>query len=277
MKRHRIFFVQFFAIFRKWIGPPLIAIPSPLCRCRPVACFDAHGMWLRASRRFAHSRAGPLSHLRVLDLSRVVAGPTATQVLADLGAEVIKVERPQSGDDTRGWGPPFVHNAAGSHAVSAYFLTANRSKKSLALDLAAPAGQAVARALAAKSDVLVENFKVGGLAKYGLGYDDLRKLNPGLVYCSITGFGQSGPLAPQAGYDFLVQAMGGLMSVTGARDGEPGAGPQKVGVAVTDLLTGLYAAVGALAGLARRDRTGKGCHVDCALLDVTVASMADQV
>ena len=214
--------------------------------------------------------------MRVLDLSRVVAGPTATQTLADLGAEVIKVERLKHGDDTRGWGPPFVHDADGNRAVSAYFLTANRSKKSLALDISTTRGQQVVRALAAKSDVLVENFKLGGLAKYGLGYEDLRQLNPGIVYCSITGFGQSGPLAPRAGYDFLVQAMGGLMSVTGERDGTPGAGPQKVGVAVTDLLTGLYTTIGALSGLARKDRTGQGCHVDCSILDVTVASMADQ-
>ena len=233
----------------------------------------------RCSRRLSHSRAGgagPLAHLRVLDLSRVVAGPTATQTFADLGAEVIKVERRNHGDDTRGWGPPFVKDAEGGRAVSAYFLTANRSKKSLALDIATPSGQEVVRELAAKSDVFVENFKVGGLAKYGLGYDDLRKVNPGLVYCSITGFGQSGPLAKRAGYDFLVQAMGGLMSVTGERDGTPGAGPQKVGVAVTDLLTGLYMTIAALGGLARKDRTGVGCHVDASILDVTVASMAGQ-
>jgi crotonobetainyl-CoA:carnitine CoA-transferase CaiB-like acyl-CoA transferase len=186
------------------------------------------------------------------------------------------VERRQHGDDTRGWGPPFVHDAQGERAVSAYFLTANRSKKSLALDIATESGQEILRAIAAKSDVLVENFKVGGLAKYGLGYEDLKKINPGLVYCSITGFGQTGPLAPRAGYDFLVQAMGGLMSVTGERDGTPGAGPQKVGVAVTDLLTGLYMTIAALSGLARKDRTGEGCHVDCSILDVTVASMADQ-
>lgn len=227
-------------------------------------------------RRFSHSRSGPLSHIRVLDLSRVVAGPTATQTFADLGAEVIKVERLKHGDDTRGWGPPFVQDAEGNRAVSAYFLTANRSKKSLALDISTSAGQDILRRIAAKSDVFVENFKVGGLDKYGLGYEHLRELNPGLVYCSITGFGQSGPLAPRAGYDFLVQAMGGLMSVTGERDGTPGAGPQKVGVAVTDLLTGLYMTIAALSGLARRDRTGEGCHVDCSILDVTVASMADQ-
>ena len=189
---------------------------------------------------------------------------------------MIKVERLGHGDDTRGWGPPFVHDAEGNRAVSAYFLTANRSKKSLALDIATPRGQEIVRAIAAKSDVLVENFKLNGLAKYGLGYEDLRKVNPGIVYCSITGFGQSGPLAPRAGYDFLAQAMGGLMSVTGERDGVQGAGPQKVGVAVTDLLTGLYTTIGALSGLARKDRTGEGCHVDCSILDVTVASMADQ-
>jgi crotonobetainyl-CoA:carnitine CoA-transferase CaiB-like acyl-CoA transferase len=234
-------------------------------------------MLLNAARRFSHSRAaGPLSHLRVLDLSRVVAGPTATQTLADMGAEVIKVERLKHGDDTRGWGPPFVPDAQGARTVSAYFLTANRSKMSLALDISTPRGQDIVRELAKKSDVLVENFKLGGLAKYGLGYADLKEIHPGLVYCSITGFGQSGPLASRAGYDFLVQAMGGLMSVTGEKDGTPGAGPQKVGVAVTDLLTGLYTTIGALSGLARKDRTGEGCHVDCSILDVTVASMADQ-
>lgn len=233
-------------------------------------------MLRRCARCLSSQAAGPLSHLRVLDLSRVVAGPTATQTFADLGAEVIKVERLNHGDDTRGWGPPFVHDAEGNRAVSAYFLTANRSKKSLALDIATAQGQEILRAVAKQSDVFVENFKVGGLAKYGLGYEDLKKTNPGLVYCSITGFGQSGPLAPRAGYDFLVQAMGGLMSVTGERDGTPGAGPQKVGVAVTDLLTGLYMTIAALSGLARRDRTGEGCHVDCSILDVTVASMADQ-
>lgn len=224
--------------------------------------------------RLVHS--GPLSHLRVLDLSRVLAGPWAAQALADLGAEVIKVERPGVGDDTRGWGPPFVQDAAGNRVESAYYLSANRGKKSLALDMSSPDGQRVVRDLAAKSDVVIENFKVGGLARYGLDYESLRKVNPAIVYCSITGFGQSGPLAKRAGYDFLVQAMGGLMSVTGEKDGLPGAGPQKVGVALTDILTGLYTTIGCLSGLARRDRTGEGCHVDCALLDVTVAAMANQ-
>ena len=220
---------------------------------------------------------GPLSHLRVLDMSRILAGPWAAQTLADLGAEVIKIERVGSGDDTRGWGPPFVKDTAGKETgESAYFLTTNRGKKSLALDISKPEGQAVVRRLVAVSDILIENYKVGGLAAYGLGYEDLRAVNPGLIYCSITGFGQTGPFAGRAGYDFLIQAMGGLMSVTGERDDKPGGGPQKIGVALSDILTGLYTTVAALTGIARRDRTGEGCHVDMALLDVTVAAMANQ-
>jgi crotonobetainyl-CoA:carnitine CoA-transferase CaiB-like acyl-CoA transferase len=219
----------------------------------------------------------PLSHLRVLDMSRILAGPWAAQTLADLGAEVIKIERPGPGDDTRAWGPPFVTDKAGNPTKeSAYFLSANRGKKSLALDISKPEGQEVVRALAARSDVLVENYKVGGLDRYDLGYKDLKKVNPGLVYCSITGFGQTGPFSDRAGYDFLIQAMGGLMSVTGERDDRPGGGPQKIGVALTDILTGLYTVIAALTGLARRERTGEGCHVDMALLDVTVATMANQ-
>ena len=187
------------------------------------------------------------------------------------------MERPRTGDDTRGWGPPFVHDVAGQRTESSYYLSANRGKKSLALDMSTVEGQEVIRAIAAKSDVLIENFKVGGLAKYGLGYEDLRPLNPGLVYVSVTGFGQTGPLAHRAGYDFLVQGMGGLMSVTGEPDGTAtSSGPQKVGVALTDILTGLNATIGCLAALARKDRTGHGAHVDCALLDVTIASMANQ-
>jgi crotonobetainyl-CoA:carnitine CoA-transferase CaiB-like acyl-CoA transferase len=221
--------------------------------------------------------SGPLSHLRVLDLSRVLAGPWCSQALGDLGAEVIKVERPGEGDDTRGWGPPFVSDAeTGSHGDAAYFLCANRNKKSVTIDFTQAEGQELVTRLAAKSDILVENFKVGGLRKYGLDYETLRKANPGLIYCSITGFGQDGPYAPRAGYDFLIQAMGGLMSITGRRDGEPGAGPQKVGVALTDILTGLYGTVGILAALQHRDRTGEGQHIDVALLDVHVACLANQ-
>ena len=189
----------------------------------------------------------PLSHLRVLDMSRILAGPWAAQTLADLGAEVIKVERVGSGDDTRSWGPPFIKDTDGNETEeSAYFLSTNRGKKSLALDIAKPEGQEIIRKLVAKTDILIENYKVGGLAAYGLGYEDLKKINPGLIYCSITGFGQTGPFSTRAGYDFLIQAMGGLMSVTGEPDRMPGAGPQKIGVALTDILTGLYTTIAAL-------------------------------
>jgi len=218
-----------------------------------------------------------LGHLRVLDLSRVLAGPWASQVLADLGADVIKVERPGEGDDTRRWGPPWLRDAEGRDTgESAYFLSANRGKRSVTIDLSRPEGQALVRRLAARADVLLENYRVGGLARPGLGYADLAAVNPRLVYCSITGFGQDGPSAQRAGYDFLLQAMGGLMSVTGAPDGAPGGGPMKVGVAVTDVLTGLYAATAVLAALAQRERTGLGQHVDLALLDVQVAMLANQ-
>ena len=218
-----------------------------------------------------------LSHLAVLDLSRVLAGPWAGQVLADLGAEVIKVERPGSGDDTRGWGPPFLRDAQGNDSAdAAYYLCANRNKKSITVDFTTPQGQSIVRELARTSDVVLENFKVGGLAPYGLDYAALRAVNPQLIYCSITGFGQTGPYASRAGYDLLVQAMGGLMSITGRQDGEPGAGPQKAGVAVTDILTGLYAAIGILAALAHRERTGVGQHIDLGLLDVQVACLANQ-
>ena len=220
---------------------------------------------------------GALSHLRVLDLSRVLAGPTAGQVLADLGAEVIKVERPGRGDDTRQWGPPWLHDEAG-HATgeSAYYLSANRGKKSVAIDIARPEGQRLVRELAAKSDIVLENFKVGGLARYGLDYQSLAAEHPGLIYCSITGFGQTGPYAHRPGYDFLIQGMGGLMSVTGEPDGAEGGGPQKVGVALADVMSGLYAAIAVLAALAHRERTGEGQHIDLALLDVQVASLANQ-
>jgi crotonobetainyl-CoA:carnitine CoA-transferase CaiB-like acyl-CoA transferase len=220
---------------------------------------------------------GALGHLRVLDLSRVLAGPWASQVLADLGADVIKVERPGGGDDTRGWGPPYLRDARGAETgESAYFASANRGKRSIAIDLSRPEGQDVARRLAARCDVVIENFKVGVLTRLGLGYDRLAAENPGLVYCSITGFGQTGPYRHRAGYDFLIQGMGGLMSVTGAPDGAPGGAPMKVGVAVTDVMTGMYAATAILAALAHRERSGRGQHIDLALLDVQVAMLANQ-
>jgi crotonobetainyl-CoA:carnitine CoA-transferase CaiB-like acyl-CoA transferase len=221
-------------------------------------------------------RAGALSHLRVLDMSRVLAGPWCGQVLADLGAEVIKVERPGSGDDTRTWGPPDLRDREGRDTrEAAYFLCANRGKRSLTLDISKPEGQAVVRRLAADCDVLLENYKAGDLARYGLSYEDLRVLNPGLVYCSITGFGQTGPMRSIAGYDFLIQALGGLMSITGERDEVPGGGPQKVGVAVADIMTGMYATVAILAALAHRSRSGEGQYIDMALLDVQVAMLAN--
>ena len=215
----------------------------------------------------------PLSHLRVLDLSRVLAGPWSTQNLADMGAEVIKVERPGVGDDTRGWGPPFVGSGAegAERGDSAYFMSANRGKKSITCDMSTADGQALIRALAAKSDVVVENYKVGTLAKYGLGHEDLRALDPRLIYCSITGFGQTGPYAPLPGYDFVFQGMGGLMSITGQPDGHPGAEPMKVGVAVADLMTGMYATVAILGALEHRNVTGQGQYLDIALLDCLIA------
>jgi len=220
----------------------------------------------------------PLSHIRVLDLSRVLAGPWASQNLADLGAEVLKIERPGVGDDTRSWGPPFLKDKDGGETrESAYFLSVNRGKKSVTLDIAKPEGQRIALALAAKCDVLLENYKVGGLAKYGLAYDDLKKINPRIVYCSITGFGQSGPSAHRPGYDFIFQGMGGLMSITGERDGEPGGGPQKVGIAVTDVLAGMYASLAVTAAIAHRERTGVGQYIDLALFDAVVAFGANQI
>ncbi|PAA13191.1 CaiB/BaiF CoA transferase family protein [Pseudomonas fragi] len=220
---------------------------------------------------------GALSHLRVLDLSRVLAGPWAGQILADLGAEVIKVERPGNGDDTRAWGPPFLKDAYGeSTGEAAYYLSANRNKQSVTIDFTKPQGQQLVRELAAKSDILIENFKVGGLEAYGLDYASLKVLNPELIYCSITGFGQTGPYAKRAGYDFMVQGLGGLMSLTGQPEGEEGAGPVKVGVALTDILTGLYSTVAILAALAHRQHDGGGQHIDMALLDVQVACLANQ-
>ena len=220
---------------------------------------------------------GALSHIRVLDLSRVLAGPWAGQILADLGAEVIKVERPGSGDDTRHWGPPYIKDAEGNDSrEAAYFQCANRNKQSLTLDFTLPEGQRLVRELAAQCDVVLENFKVGGLKAYGLDYESLKALNPRLIYCSITGFGQNGPYAKRAGYDFMIQGLGGLMSLTGKPDGEDGAGPTKVGVALTDILTGLYATIGVLAALNAREQSGSGQYIDVALLDVQVACLANQ-
>jgi crotonobetainyl-CoA:carnitine CoA-transferase CaiB-like acyl-CoA transferase len=220
----------------------------------------------------------PLSHIRVLDLSRILAGPWASQNLADLGAEVLKIERPGGGDDTRSWGPPFLKDRAGGDTgEAAYFLSVNRGKKSVTLDISTERGQSIARRLASKCDVLIENYKVGGLAKYGLAYEDVRKINPRIVYCSITGFGQSGPSAHRPGYDFIFQGMGGLMSITGERDGAPGGGPQKVGIAVTDVLAGMYASLAITAAIAHRERTGVGQHIDLALFDAIVAFGANQI
>ena len=221
--------------------------------------------------------AGPLAHVRVLDLSRIMAGPWASQVLADLGADVVKVERPVFGDDTRAWGPPFLKDEAGADTrESGYYLSVNRGKRSIALDLDQPEGQKVARELAQRSDILIENFKVGTLKRFGLDYESLAAINPRLVYCSITGFGQTGPKREAPAYDFMIQAMGGLMSVTGEADDKPGGGPQKVGVPITDLMTGMYAAVSVLAALARREVSGKGDHIDLAMLDVQVGYLANQ-
>ncbi len=222
------------------------------------------------------STMGALSHIRVLDLTRVLAGPWCAQTLADFGADVIKVERPGAGDDTRHWGPPYLKDADGADtAEAAYYLAANRNKRSVTIDIATPEGQRIVRELAAQSDVVLENYKVGQLKKYGLDYDTLRAVKPDLVYCSITGFGQTGPYAHRAGYDFIVQGIGGFMSITGERDGEPGGGPQKAGVAIADLATGLYSTIAVLAALAHRDRTGEGQYIDMALLDVQVALLAN--
>lgn len=221
--------------------------------------------------------AGPLQGIVVLDLSRILAGPWATQVLADYGATVLKVEHPQGGDDTRKWGPPYLKDAAGQQTLdSAYYLSANRGKRSLAVDFSQPDGQRLVRQLALQADVLVENFKVGGLARYGLGYDPLAAENPRLVYLSISAFGQDGPDAAKPGYDAMIQGMGGLMSLTGVPDGEPGAGPQKVGVAVADLMCGMYAVSAIIAALYERDRSGRGQYIDLSLLDTQVAWLANQ-
>jgi formyl-CoA transferase len=220
----------------------------------------------------------PLSHIRVLDLTRVLAGPWAAQNLADLGAEVIKIERPGTGDDTRSWGPPWLKDESGNDTrESAYFLSVNRGKKSMTVDISKPEGQALIRKLVAHSDVLLENYKVGDLKRYGLAYDDLRTVNPGLIYCSVTGFGQSGPYANRPGYDFVFQGMGGLMSITGERDELPGGGPQKVGIAVTDVVTGMYASLAVTAAITFRQISGMGQYVDMALFDSIVAFNANQI
>lgn len=219
---------------------------------------------------------GPLKGLKILDLSRVLAGPWAGQLLADLGADVIKVEKPDGGDDTRNWGPASLSDSDGNPTrESAYFLSANRGKRSIAVDIRSYQGQGIIRKLAKKADIVIENYKVGGLAKYGLDYETLAEINPALIYCSITGFGQDGPYAARAGYDFMIQAMGGLMSVTGDRE-ENGGGPQKVGVAISDITTGLYATIAILAAVRHRDQTGEGQYIDMALLDVTAGVLANQ-
>jgi crotonobetainyl-CoA:carnitine CoA-transferase CaiB-like acyl-CoA transferase len=216
--------------------------------------------------------SGPLSNIRVLDLSRVLAGPWCTQMLADFGADVIKIEKPGEGDDTRGWGPPFLTNGDGTRGDAAYFQSANRGKKSVCIDIAQTEGQRLIRELAAKSDVLVENFKVGGLKKYGLDYDTLKSVNPRLIYCSITGFGQTGPFAQRAGYDFMIQGMAGVMSITGEPDGNP----MKMGVAFSDIFAGLHAVIGITSALYHRERTGEGQFIDISLLDSQVAVLANQ-
>ncbi|MEY4561105.1 MAG: hypothetical protein RLZZ618_382 [Pseudomonadota bacterium] len=228
----------------------------------------------------ASANPSALSGVRILDLSRVLAGPWCTQTLADLGADVIKVERPMrdgaGGDDTRGWGPPFLKDREGTDtAEAAYFLGTNRNKRSITVDIAHPDGQALIRRLVLQCDVFIENFKVGDMARYGLDAPALRALHPGLVYCSVTGFGQTGPYRERAGYDYAIQGIGGLMSITGERDDLPGGGPQKVGVAVADLFTGMYATVAILAALRHRDATGEGQHIDMALLDTQVAMLAN--
>lgn len=223
--------------------------------------------------RNAIKATGPLAGLKVLDLSRVLAGPWASQLLGDLGADIIKVEQPGLGDDTRRWGPPFLPDGSKD---SAYYLCANRNKRSISVNMADPQGAELLRSMAGDADIVLENFRVGGLKKYGLDYDSIRAVNPGVIYCSITGFGQTGPYKDRGGYDFLIQGMSGLMSVTGRPDGEPGDGPLKVGIPISDLVTGLYACIGILAALNHRNATGEGQQIDCALLDTQVALMTNQ-
>ena len=223
------------------------------------------------------ANAGPLSHVKVLDLSRILAAPWAGQILADLGAEVIKVERPGAGDDTRSWGPPFLKGADGKDTREAgYYLAVNRGKRSITVSLDKPEGQRIVRELALKADIVLENYKAGTLERYGLDEASLRKVNPKLIYCSVTGFGQTGPRRDQPAYDFLIQAMGGLMSVTGEKDTKPGGGPQKVGIPILDLMTGMYGAVSVLAALANREQTGRGDFIDLAMLDVQTAVLSNQ-
>jgi crotonobetainyl-CoA:carnitine CoA-transferase CaiB-like acyl-CoA transferase len=221
--------------------------------------------------------AGPLSHIRVLDLSRVLAGPWCGQNMADLGAEVIKIERPKTGDDSRAFGPPWLKGADGKDTKeSAYFASANRGKKSVTLNLSKPEGQEIVRKLAVQCDVLIENYKVGDLARYGLGYDDLKKLNPRIIYASVTGFGQTGPYRERPGYDFMIQGMGGVMSITGERDDLPGGGAQRVGIPIADIMTGMYATIAICAAIAHREKSGTGQHLDLALLDTQVGILANQ-
>lgn len=223
------------------------------------------------------AKPAALDGIKVLDLSRVLAGPWCTQILADLGADVIKIERPGVGDDTRTWGPPFIKDADGNDTDQAsYFTACNRNKRSVTVDMATPDGQALLKQMAAQADIVVENFKTGGLRQYGLDHESLRAANPRLIYCSVTGFGHDGPYAERAGYDLMIQAMTGMMSITGRPDGEPGGGPLRVGVALTDLFTGVYASTAILAALQVRDRTGEGQHIDMALLDVGMAILANQ-
>lgn len=250
-------------------------------RKQPKATMTASDLATASASPAVHTaapqRTGALGHLRVLDLSRVLAGPWCTQNLADMGADVIKIEKPGEGDDTRHWGPPFFADANGeptSHAC--YFAACNRNKRSVTVDMATPEGQALIRELAAQSDVVVENYKTGGLKRYGLDYASLSALNPRLIYCSVTGFGQTGPYAPRAGYDLLIQAMSGLMSITGHADEQPGGGPMRVGVAVIDLFTGMYATSAILSAVEARHHTGRGQHIDMALLDVAMAVLANQ-
>ena len=243
-------------------------------RLRPGKAGSAAPAWTQPYRKFPMSGPKLLAGIKVLDLSRVLAGPWSGQLLADYGADVIKVERPDVGDDTRAWGPPWWGDVA--ERMSAYYLSANRGKRSIAIDIATAEGAAMVRQLAAEADVLLENYKVGQLARYGLDYAALSAHNPGLVYCSVTGYGQSGPMAGAAGYDFAIQATGGLMSLTGEKEGTPGSQPQKAGLAVADLFTGLYATTAILAALVERGRTGLGHHIDAGLLDVQVAMLANQ-